>query len=900
MKRRKKAQGYGLGWSSQTTKSIKLNKSLESVKSAPKSITSYIKAYPATNLPVSLTSFIGRQSEIEAICQLITNPEIRLVTLVGTAGIGKTRLSLAVGEQLKNQFADGSFFVNLAAIAKPEEGLVAIAQSLGIRTQAHLPLLEIVKTWLQKRALLLVLDNFEQIMDLAPAISELLLAAPRLKIIVTSRVVLHLYGEHVYSVPTLELIEPDENTSFETLCQNEAIKLFSQRAVMVNPRFNLTTENAQIIANLCIHLEGLPLAIELAAARCDVFSPLMLVEQLSAGKRFELLVGKFSNLPPRQQTLVNALEWSYLLLSEPEQQLFRSLGIFVGSFSLEAIIAVCKNYPNDTDNNQSTLEAVTSFLNKSLLKQVEALPGELLRFSMLETLREYAYRKLVETGELEKTRAAYISYFTQLVETGVENLKKPDQFNWLKRLEADHLNILNILDYVIEQQEVEAAYRLGGSIWAAWWRWGYLSQGRQWLEKTLELAKPDLDLVLQGKVSDGMAYLAMYQSDYQTAEIYYKQSIQIWRTIGASNYLGRAISGLAGAYRTLGDYTQALQLNYEALELFRLSGDKVSEADSLSNIAWQLLGRGNHDSVAAMLDEALAIHTQANYIPGIARTKIYLGDFLWQKGEQAASIEQLEEAISLLRQVNHRIQLPAGLYRLGLVYLCQGRLDLAEKALEENLEISQQMDKLLDLNYAYSCLGFLRLAQDRLVEAETLFKQALDLRSKIGQLEAVLWAIEGLAAVNFRQARYSEAEQMIQEAQQLRKEIFAPVLEHSFNFILPIFPNYAKMDSKALSPSSKDFKTEPDNASNKREFAAPSSNTLNEASNKQVSGKAVLTERESEVLKLVAEGLSNNQIANLLVISPGTVNNHLSSIYSKLGVNSRTAAIRHALDHNLL
>lgn len=840
------------------------------------------------NLPVSLTPFIGRQVEIEAVGQLIGNPAVRLITLYGTAGTGKTRLGLAVAEQLKTRFADGVFFVNLAPLNRPEAGLAAIAQALGIQDHSQLSSLRKIQNHLQKRQVLLILDNFEHMADLGAAVSELLQAAPRLKVLVTSRMVLHLYGESVYNVPTLKL---SEDTSLDSLSHNEAVRLFVQHASMVNPEFKLNEANAGVVAALCAQLEGLPLAIELAAARCNVFTPQNLLDRLAqtSGTRFEILNGGFANLPARHQSLGEALDWSYQLLCEDEQRLFRKLGVFVASFSLSAAVAL-------DGGNTATLETLISLLNNSLLKQVEAAPGEELRFAMLETIREYALSKLAEAGELEEARSAHSRYFIEMTETGADQLKTPDQLNWLKRLAADHPNILSALDYLIETGETEEAFRLGGSIWLVWWRWGLLNQGRQWLLRLLALDRTHIEKVWQAKVLDGMAYLTLHQSDFRTAETYFEQSLAIWRETGANKFLGRAMSGLAGTHRTLGNYHKALNLNYECLALFRELGETVSEADSLANIGWQLMERGNYEPVLPMLQEALASHSAINYLPGIGRTRVYLGDYYWRKNDPAQAIEYLEEGITLLREVNNRIQLPSGLFRLGLVYLCQGDLARAGKVLEETVEIAEEMNKTLDLTYAYSNLGLLRMVQNNLAEAETLFRKSLSLRDEIGQLEGVLWAMEGLAVVALKQGRSGEAQELMEEARLLRQAIDAPVLPHTIKFILPKLLNFQTGDNL----TSRHARAKPPVAV--RSMPIPAVPALDPGLSSYIDSDAVigLSSREKEVLKLLAEGHSNNQIARILIISPGTVNNHLSSIYSKLGVNSRTAAVRYAHDYSLI
>lgn len=838
-----------------------------------------------TTLPNYLTPFIGRQSEIETVARLLSNPDIHLVTLTGAAGTGKTRLALTVAENLKDWFEDGVYFVNLAPLSKPEAGLNAIVQALGLQDHSRLSSLQKLQTFLQRRKILLVLDNFEQILGLGLAIADLLMAAPGLRILVTSRIVLHLYGENVYAVPTLQIPVLAENSSFEAVSRNEAVRLFVQYATMVNSEFSLTEANYKLIAALCIHLEGLPLSIELAAARCDVFPLQTLLDRLSAGQRFALLNSGFANLPLRQQTLAEAIEWSYQLLSEPEKQLFRKLGVFVGSCALAAAEAM--GY-----NRDDTVDSIESLLNKSLLKPVEEAPGEGLRFTMLETIREFALAKLVEAGELPAARAAYKAYFIQLVETATEHLKNPDYLDWVKRLETDHPNILNVLDYLIENGKVEEAYLLGGDIWVTWWRWGYLNQGRQWLAKILALTQPELNPVLLAKVLDGAGYLAMYQDDCQTATAYFEQSIKIWRDYAPGKFLARAISGLAGSYRILGNYEPALQLNYESLDLYHSLGEVVSEANSLCNIGSQLLDRGRYDTAQELLEKSLEMHTAANYQTGIGRTKIYLGDFLWRKNEPATAIRQLEEGLNILRQVNHRIQFPNALNRLGLIYLWQGQTGKAEKLLKESVEISEELNKKQDLSYAYANLGLVRVAQNRLDDAETLFSQAIGLRSDLGQLEGVLWAMEGLAVVAIKRGDYTGAQSLLLETRHLRKVIEVPVLPHTLKFIIPVLLTYKEMVDQTKNHNTP-VAIKP--------VALPEASRITYPTSYNAEAQAAaLSKRETEVLHLVSLGHPTSQIAKLLVISPGTVNNHLNSIYSKLGVNSRTSAVRFALDNGII
>ena len=597
-------------------------------------------------------------------------------------------------------------------------------------------------------------------------------------------------------------------------------------------------------------------------------------------------------MPARQQSLANALEWSYELLTEPEKQLFTRLGVFAGGCSLESARAM-------SFNKLAASDLLISLLNKSLLMRVEAPASEELRFTMLETIREYALEKLTERGELDQVRKAYLGYFTELVEIAIDHLHKPDQQHWFNQLTADHANVLATLDYLVETKETEWAFRLGGSLWEIWWRWGYLNEGRRWLHRILELDSSKVTDSLQAGVLDGLAYLAMYQDDPRTAELYFERSLAIRRKGEVDKKLVAAISGLAGTYRTLGKYEQALQLNYECLALYRLLNEKIDEANSLCNIAWQLTDRGTYEPAQAMLEEALELHHKAGYTYGVARDKIYLGDILWRKNDSAQAIRHLEEAIALIRQLGHRIRLTAGLYRLGVIYLHEGQLDLARKQFEETIELSINMDRTAHLSYAYSGLGMIKLLENDLTEAEQLFEQALQQRAMVGyQLEGIIWGLEGLAVIAIRHAKDEDAQQLIEEAAQMRQTIASPLLPHTIKYIKPILQRFQK-NKKRRVEQGQISATEPLTL---HSASAASTSTVTTLSTDLMDTLVaeVLSSRETEVIKLLAQGHSNNQLAKILVISAGTVNNHLTSIYSKLGVNSRTAAIRYAFDHNLI
>ena len=440
------------------------------------------------NLPVQLTSFIGREQEVAAVCALLQRPEVRLVTLTGTGGIGKTRLSLQVATELLDSFADGVCFVPLAPVSDPAIVMNTIAHTLGQEHQPlrpHLPTehTEYLKAFLHDKHFLLLLDNFEQVVMAAPDLTDLLTACLHLKILVTSRAVLHVQGEHEFMVPPLAVPKGIHLLANEDLSQYAAVALFLERALAIKPDLALTKVNVHAIASICSHLDGLPLAIELAAARIKLLPPRALLQRLT--HRLEVLTSGTQNVPARQQTLRNTIAWSYHLLDEAEQRLFRRLSVFVGGCTLEAIEAFCGAF---TDGAASALDSVASLIDKSLLQQSEQ-DDEELRIVMLETIREYGLECLSDSGEEEITRMAHAAYYLALAEEAEPELGSPQQAVWLERLEREHDNMRAALHWSIEQgatkQRIEIGLRLGGALRRFWTVRGFWSEGQSFLERAL-------------------------------------------------------------------------------------------------------------------------------------------------------------------------------------------------------------------------------------------------------------------------------------------------------------------------------------------------------------------------------------------------------------------------------
>jgi len=432
------------------------------------------------NLPVQLTSLIGREQEIATVQRLLSREDVRLLTLTGPGGTGKTRLGLQVAAELSDRLADGVFFVNLAPISDPALVVPTIAQTLEVKETGNQSLLDLLKVSLRDKHLLLLLDNFEQVISAASQVANLLAACPKLKVMVTSRVVLHVRGEQEVAVPPLAVPDPTHVPGLVTLSQYGAVALFIARAQAVKPEFQVTNANAPAVAEICARLDGLPLAIELAAARSKLLPPQALLARLS--QRLALLTSGARDVPARQQTLRNTIAWSYQLLDPYERRLFQQLSIFAGGCNLEAIEAICGALP---DGAGQVLEGVTSLLDKSLLQQTEQEGGE-PRFVILETIREYGLEQLTASGEMGVAQHAHAAYYLALVEEA--EIGGPQQVMWLERLEREHDNLRAALRWLLEQEgagQHEMALRLGSALNGFWYLRGHNSEGRTYLEQAL-------------------------------------------------------------------------------------------------------------------------------------------------------------------------------------------------------------------------------------------------------------------------------------------------------------------------------------------------------------------------------------------------------------------------------
>jgi predicted ATPase/class 3 adenylate cyclase len=588
----------------------------------------------ANNLPVQLTSFVGREQEIVAVGALLDRAP--LVTLAGPGGTGKTRLALQVAAERLARYSDGVFFVELAAIGDAALVPSAIAGALNLRETADRSVLETVKDYLRDREMLLVLDNFEQILPAGPTVVELLSAAPRMSVLVTSRSVLRLRGEQEYEVPPLRIPDPSRLPSTEALSAFDGVALFVDRAMAVRPGFAVTNETAPAVAEIVARLDGLPLAIELAAAKIRILAPEAILARL--GSRLAFLGGGARDLPARQQTLRAAIDWSYALLSEPEQQALRALGVFVGGFTVDAAAAIL---PSGEGDPTDVLERLA---DQSLLRPLEGLKAE-PRFTILETIREYALERLAEYGESEAARRRHAEHFLARAE-GLEP-RLTTSSDTVDAVEQDHDNYRAVLGWAIETGDAEIGLRLGHALWRFWQQRGHFREASAWFERLLAIPSASEQTPARAKGLTGAAGIAYWQNDYPAALAWYREAEAIIRDLGDQAWLADAV------YNT---------------------GTTAAVSDDMETVAAKL-------AEGAAIGRALADDAILSRFLQAEGYMAFMGDDL----ERARDL--LEEGLAIAKRGDDAFATAVANHTVGQVARLQGRLEDAARHYREALRI---------------------------------------------------------------------------------------------------------------------------------------------------------------------------------------------------------------------
>jgi predicted ATPase/DNA-binding SARP family transcriptional activator len=701
---------------------------------------------PPDNLPAQLTTFVGREAELAALCRLLAAGEtnVRLVTVTGPGGVGKTRLALEAASRLlrdePRRFADGVFFVGLSEIRNPEAVAAAIGKALELITRDDRPAAQVLQQFLTPRRTLLVLDNFEQVGDAAPLLTDLLAAAPGLQVMVTSRETLRLYGEHEFSLAPLALPDPARPPPLAELPGYPAVALFVERSRAVQPGFSLDEANARAVTEICVRLDGLPLAIELAASRSKLFAPPALLERLNS--RLEFLTGqsRSQGLAERQQTLRNTIDWSYSLLEPTEQQLFACLGVFAGGFMLEAAEAVGQDEISSFIPPPSSFESVlASLVDKNMLRS-EPEPGSEPSFRMLHTLREYALERLAEMQALDRLQQRHADYYLRLAEIAEPRLLGGERRAWIERLDLEHDNLGAAFEWCLAAGRNEMALRLVGALGWYWQFRAQTAEGRAWSEAALKAAGarpaeagPE-ESAIWGKALLAAGSMAWGQSDYPAAWPRLTASADAGRAAGPAGQPGLAIAlemqGLVALYQ--GQLEQAAALYQESLALARQACGPWGLALILQEAGLTADLQGHPQRARALIEESLALYTQVNDGWGMALALLDLGLVAGRHGEFAEARVRLQQA-----QAHHRAErdlavLSEGVHLQGQVALRQGDVERASPLLAEALTLARDLGDRPILASVLHDVGALALARGEPVSATRLFAGAAALSEAIG------------------------------------------------------------------------------------------------------------------------------------------------------------------------
>ena len=712
-------------------------------------------ALPA--LPLPPTTLIGREREEAAVAHLLLKDEGHgLVTLTGPGGVGKTRLALAVASAVRPAYPDGVAFVDLSPLHDAELVALAVAQALGLREDGGRGVRDVLRVFLGQRKLLLALDNFEQVVEAAPFVAELIAACPHLAVLVTSRTALRVRAEQRFAVSPLAVPAPGE-PSVEEVATYAAVRLFVTRARAGRPQFALDAANVAAVAEICRRLDGLPLAIELAAARVALLPPADLLKRLEG--RLGVLTRGARDMPARQQTLRAAIDWSHALLTADEQMLFRRASVFVGGGTLEDIEVICA-----VDGAHDVLGDMASLVDKSLLHMES---GDEPRVRMLETLRDYASERLEAAGETTRLRQAHAVYYLALAEAAEPELRGAAQAMWLKRLETEHGNLRAALQWTLRHGDAALSLRLGAALWRFWYIHGHVSEGRGWLTRVLEL--PDVDA--RGNVAraraqalEGAGVFTELQGDYAGARALHEESLAIRRSEGDTWGVAASLNDLGVVADSQGDFAQVATYYTQALALFRELGDAWGTAVALSNMGYLACEQGAYGRAAALHEQSLVLFREVGDQRHIAFTLNNLGEALCNQGDCTRATVLCEESLALRRALGDTWGMAISIGSLGNVAHIQGAYARAIALYEESLGLFRDLGATWNTACILDSLSNVARKQGAYARAAALSEESLALFREIHDAKGIARALTSAGQAARAQGDSPRADRLCHES----------------------------------------------------------------------------------------------------------------------------------------
>ena len=857
------------------------------------------------NLPTQLTSFIGREKEIAEIQRLLETS--RLVTLTGAGGCGKTRLSLQIAADSLEDFAEGAWFVDLAPLADPALVIQAVASTFRLQERTEHSLETTLKDYLGEKNLLLILDNCEHLIQTCAELSDTLLhACPHFKILATSREALGVAGEMAYHVPSLAVPDPQHLPPIESLSQYDAVRLFIDRAISIQSTFNVNNHNAPAVAQICHRLGGIPLAIELAAARVKVFS----AEEIEArlDDRFRLLTGGSRMALPRQQTLRALIDWSFDLLSEPERMLLSRLSVFAGGWTFDAAEFVCVDNLSPQSpsligkgvrglGGQDILDLLCHLIDKSLVL-AEGHDGT-TRYRMLETIRQYAREKLLESGELDTVQDQHLNFFLLLAEELEPQLRRDRQQEYLDRLEREHDNLRAALEWSLRMHRDGQMLRLGIALFLFWRQRDFWSEARKWYKVMLALiAKPEHD-AMRATILAVAASIEMWTGNLEGAKQWARACLESSQMSGERRRQAVALTVLGEVAWEQNEFAEAQMFLEQALALFRQVDDQMGVADALHWLGHLALGQGDHARSRLFFQDSYTRLKDFGDQVSLTLLLSDLGLVSYLQEDYAMARAYSEQDMALCQEIGSKFGMAKTLNLLGDLARCEGDAGRANALYNESYSLFKELGSS-QITAALHNLAHVYLSQGDGVQAAKLFTRASNEFRELGDEKGITDCVMGLASVAIQMGQPEKGARLFGACEKIKQEngtTWWPANHIAYKRYLSRL--HEQLDDASFNAVWNEGRAMTLEQAFEYALVQPVESAQPIAA-AQPPDPNVLTPREIEVLRLAQAGLSDAKIAEKLVISPRTVNTHLSSIYGKLGVNSRSAATRYALDHKLI